>query len=185
MASNINASGIDENYPVAGQDNDSQGFRDNFNVIKNNLASAYSEITDLQNNTAKLNTLNDFNGEIIQNASFQQTSEEVYSIGAQQGVVEISWPNGNYQTFTAIGDGTYNLKNWPTTGTVGKLRVVVFGPTAAVTHNVTFVPIGGAFKSNGNFSPALTITTGETKIFDFWTADQGITVYADYLGNFT
>lgn len=185
MASNINVNGIDENYPIAGQDNDSQGFRDNFNVIKNNLASAYTEITDLQNNTAKLNTLNDFNGEIIQNVSLQQTTEEVYSIGNQQGVVEISWLNGNCQTFTAVGDGTFNLKDWPTSGVLGKIRVIVNGPSSVITHNITFVPIGGTFKDNGNFSPAFTVGQNETKIFDFWTINQGLIVYADYLGNYT
>ena len=30
MASTINTANIDETYPIAGQDNDSQGFRDNF-----------------------------------------------------------------------------------------------------------------------------------------------------------
>ena len=30
MASNINDTGVNKDYPVAGQDNDSQGFRDNF-----------------------------------------------------------------------------------------------------------------------------------------------------------
>ena len=35
MASNINETGVNKDYPVAGQDNDSQGFRDNFNIIKN------------------------------------------------------------------------------------------------------------------------------------------------------
>ena len=34
MASNIVDTTIDDTYPVAGIDNDSQGFRDNFNIIK-------------------------------------------------------------------------------------------------------------------------------------------------------
>ena len=34
MASNIDNTSIDATYPIAGQDNDSQGFRDNFTVIK-------------------------------------------------------------------------------------------------------------------------------------------------------
>jgi len=34
MASSIVTTGIDATYPVAGQDNDSQGFRDNFSQIK-------------------------------------------------------------------------------------------------------------------------------------------------------
>jgi len=48
MASLINPSNIDVTYPIAGQDNDTQGFRDNFNNIKNNLTTAKNEITDLQ-----------------------------------------------------------------------------------------------------------------------------------------
>lgn len=49
MSSNINPNNINGNYPVAGQDNDSQGFRDNFTNILNNFSFAASEITDLQN----------------------------------------------------------------------------------------------------------------------------------------
>jgi hypothetical protein len=48
MASLINPSNIDITYPIAGQDNDTQGFRDNFNNIKNNLTTAKTEISDLQ-----------------------------------------------------------------------------------------------------------------------------------------
>ena len=34
MASNIVPGNVDETYPVAGQDNSSQGFSDNFSAIK-------------------------------------------------------------------------------------------------------------------------------------------------------
>ena len=47
MASLINPI-IDITYPIAGQDNDTQGFRDNFSSIKNNLNIAKNEISDLQ-----------------------------------------------------------------------------------------------------------------------------------------
>ena len=53
MASNINDTGVNKDYPVAGQDNDSQGFRDNFNVIKDNFVAAKSEIETLQTTTAQ------------------------------------------------------------------------------------------------------------------------------------
>ena len=46
--SSINPNNIDGTYPIAGQDNDSQGFRDNFTNIKNNFTFAYDELTDLQ-----------------------------------------------------------------------------------------------------------------------------------------
>ena len=36
-ASNINETGVNKEYPVAGQDNDSQGFRDNFTIISDNF----------------------------------------------------------------------------------------------------------------------------------------------------
>ena len=48
MASLINPTNIDGTYPIAGQDNDSQGFRDNFTNIKNNLETARIEISALQ-----------------------------------------------------------------------------------------------------------------------------------------
>ena len=48
MTSSINPNNIDGTYPIAGQDNDSQGFRDNFTNIKNNFTFSYNELTDLQ-----------------------------------------------------------------------------------------------------------------------------------------
>ena len=60
MSSQININSINVAYPVAGQDNDSQGFRDNFRSIAVALSTASSEITSLQLTTAKLNSTNDF-----------------------------------------------------------------------------------------------------------------------------
>lgn len=57
MSSNINTSNIDANFPVAFEDNSSQGFRDNFFNIKANLDVAASEITDLQNTVSSSNIL--------------------------------------------------------------------------------------------------------------------------------
>ena len=44
MASKIVPGDIDATYPKAGQDNTSQGFRDNFAGIKNNFTEAVTEI---------------------------------------------------------------------------------------------------------------------------------------------
>lgn len=46
--SNIITNNIDQGYPVAGQDNSSQGFRNNFSNIVTGLATARAEITDLE-----------------------------------------------------------------------------------------------------------------------------------------
>jgi hypothetical protein len=48
MASNINPLNIDVTYPVAGQDNDTKGFRDNFSSIRNNFTVATAEISAIQ-----------------------------------------------------------------------------------------------------------------------------------------
>jgi hypothetical protein len=39
---------IDVNYPIPGQDNNTQGFRSNFSNLKNALSGAAEEITNLQ-----------------------------------------------------------------------------------------------------------------------------------------
>ena len=75
MASNINDTGVNKDYPVAGQDNDSQGFRDNFNIIKNNFVAAKSEIETLQTKSAKLNVANDFLTNNISNANLINNSQ--------------------------------------------------------------------------------------------------------------
>ena len=97
MASNINSNDIDANYPVAGQDNDSQGFRDNFNTIKTSLATAKTEITSLQDNTAKTNTSNDFNGNNIQEANLISTTEQTYPTGNLSGSTNIDFNNIDHE----------------------------------------------------------------------------------------
>jgi len=78
MTSAITTTSIDESYPVAGQDNNSQGFRDNFNAIKSALNVAKSEITTLQSNTAKLNVANNFNGVVRKLLRLYPRSEQIY-----------------------------------------------------------------------------------------------------------
>ena len=75
MASNIVTGNIDGTYPKAGEDNSSQGFRDNFNSIKNNFTEAKTEIEAMQTNKANLNSTNNFSGNMIQNAVLKDNGE--------------------------------------------------------------------------------------------------------------
>ena len=68
MASKIETNNIDGTYPVAGQDNSSQGMRDNFSAIKTNFQEAKTEIEDLQTNKASTNAESDFTDNIIKRA---------------------------------------------------------------------------------------------------------------------
>ena len=54
MASNINIQNINVAFPVSGQDNNSQGFRDNFLAIQAALGVANIEISALQSSTLSI-----------------------------------------------------------------------------------------------------------------------------------
>lgn len=62
--SNINVSTLDTTYPIAGRDNDSQGFRDNYAVIKQAFEVAKNEITELETTTLRFNSDNVLAGSI-------------------------------------------------------------------------------------------------------------------------
>ena len=66
MASNINTTNINRNFPVQGVDNPSQGFRDNFNNIASMLDIAAAEITDLQNSPVGVSTATTATAGIVQ-----------------------------------------------------------------------------------------------------------------------
>jgi len=194
MASNIISGTIDGAYPVAGVDNDTQGFRDNFTIIKTGLATAASEVTALQANTAKLNESNDFNGTDITDANFSLNTEKYHNIGTVINGQNISFLNGHYQSMSVnLGEETstinFALADWPERDHVAKMTVQIFGNDTAKT--VTFsVEGGGNIKYNSTYPrvagvASATVDSSEDPIIiDFWTYNQGTTVYAEYRGRF-
>ena len=142
MASNINDTGVNKDYPVAGQDNDSQGFRDNFNVIKDNFVAAKSEIETLQTNTAKLNVANDFLTNNISNANLINNSQGYFAGGTINTSQNVNFSNGHYQSFTIGADVTLTLTGWPATGKAGK--VILYINNDNVQRTVTFASNAGA-----------------------------------------
>lgn len=148
MASNISYSSIDETFPIAGRDNDSQGFRDNFAVIKNNFESAKGEIEDLQFNTARLDDANDFLKNNLLNFNLVYYTEEVYEGGNGAPIDEnalIQFTNGPYQVFQIAENLTFNFASFPLAQKFMRVRVelqnlsvdnpkyITFGSTEAVT----------------------------------------------------
>jgi hypothetical protein len=122
MTSAIVSATIDADFPVAGVDNDSQGFRDNFSIIRDGLATANAEITELQTNTAKLNDDNDFNGNVISNAVTNQLYGSVYTTTSTP-TTNVSLNDGEYQVITLSGNHTLTFKDWPETDLYGKIRL--------------------------------------------------------------
>lgn len=196
MATTISTSNIEtinELYPVAGQDNDTQGFRDNFDAIKTALEEAAADIVALDSGTAKTNSANDFNGNNISEANFIATTEEVTNIGPlDSGIPEVLWSNGLYQIISIGADITLSLTGWPATGKMGKFRVAFISDNSSstTTFNVTLSPKGGGTLKKNTAWPTdnntITLTSAIDPVFiDFWTTDAGTTVYAEYKGAFS
>jgi hypothetical protein len=185
MASNINFISIDETFPIAGRDNDSQGFRDNFSFIKNNFESTKSEIEDLQLNTARLDAVNNFNNNNITNANLVNCSEELYDGGIVNITTLINYHNGPYQIFQLSNNVQFTLINFPPSGKVGKVRVQLTGDNNDRT--VTFgLSGGGILKKELTVPTTITVNSSlNPMIFEFWSYNAGNTVFMRYLGQFT
>lgn len=127
MASNINPYNIDGTFPIAGQDNSSQGFRDNFTNIKNNFTFATNEITDLQNKAIVTSALNgqtinnDMAGAIIRRPQLASWTQTLLDLGAISGGVTLDFNQANFQKITTAGSITLGLANWPTSIGTGAL----------------------------------------------------------------
>jgi hypothetical protein len=182
MASNIVPGNVDGTYPVAGQDNSSQGFRDNFTAIKNNFTEAKTEIETLQNNKANLNSSNNFSGNIISNAIFKGNGETVYNHGTvSSGTITLNHLNGHYQTATVTADTTFSFLNIPTaslgriildiTVSVGATNLIF--PTAVIkADNVT-----GSDGTSDTIQPGL-----GRALYEFMSPDGGTTILMHQLG---
>lgn len=202
MVSNIVSGTIDAAYPVAGVDNDTQGFRDNFNIIKTGLSTAASEITQLQNSTAKLDEENNFNGTTIADANLVATTEKYLNAGTKVIGDNISFLNGHYQRFalsTQLTGGansiTFTLADWPDREGLAKITVEIFDASNSGNREVMFeVEGGGTIRYADNWPNSIqtptwpegaTAETAPLIVVEFWTVNQGNTIYANYLGVFT
>jgi len=154
MASNINPNNIDGAYPVAGQDNDSQGFRDNFTNTRTNFAAAAAEITDLQNKAILSSPLigtvsppspwlNNLNGSVLSNGILRQMRDTVVgptTISAS-ATATIDFSAGSYQKIVPQGDCTLNFTNVPAAGQLARIRVqITIGSPFNINTNVVTLP---------------------------------------------
>jgi hypothetical protein len=141
MASNINPFNVDGTFPVAGQDNSSQGFRDNFTNIRNNLGFAATEISELQSKTIVTTALtgqtltNDMNGSVLYRPALKSYYELIFEQGLISGSATLDYTNGNYQHITASGNVALAFANWPVAGILGKITVRISNPN---TYTVSF-----------------------------------------------
>lgn len=182
MTSAINPNNINGAYPVAGQDNNSQGFRDNFTNSKTNFEYAATEITDLQNKAILKAALtggvldNNMNGSLLSNAQLQNISETRVALGTINGTATIDYGAGAYYTLTTSGSVSLSFTNFSVAGTASRVRVRI--TVASTAHTVTLpaaVTIGTA-NLQGYASNIITFNQTGTYEFEFETVDAGATI---------
>jgi hypothetical protein len=184
MTSNINPNNIDGAYPVAGQDNNSQGFRDNFTNTATNFQYAADEITDLQNNAVLKSALvgttldNNMQGSVLSNAQLQDMSETVVPLGTVSGTTTINYALGSFQTLTTNGAVALAFSNFPAAGARGSVTVQV--TVANVIHTLV---LPAAVSVNARGIQGLNTSTGVISFaatgvysFTFSTSNGGTTV---------
>lgn len=195
MASNINYLSINENFPVAGQDNDTQVFRDNFDTIKTSLRNAKDEITGLQDNTAKVNVDNDFELKKIQRALLQNNRTQKFDAGAvSASPTTVDYENGNYQIYRVAANINVDFLNFPgdpvftseiTPIGMGKVTLELYR-SGSVNTTVSFITSGGTvIKKDPSFPGTITLDSETDPVFiEVWRHSAGV-IFMRYLGKFS
>ena len=184
MASNIEPSNIDGSYPVAGQDNSSQGMRDNFSAIKTNFTEAKNEIVDLQNDKASTNAESDFSDNIVKRAILKDNSETVYVHGTDGGTITLNHENGHYQTLTTNASVTLNFINFPLNLMLARIILdITFNSTADTLTIPSSVLVAGNVSGGDGSSDTITVPTSGRYLYEFMSPDGGATILMHQIGN--
>ena len=189
MTSQVNPNNVDGTYPVAGQDNDSQGFRDNFTNIRNNLTFAKAELEDLQNKAVLKSALtnstlsNDLAGNAIVNGALTSWRETYNNVGAVSGSTTIDFANGNHQKITLGGTTTLTF-TFPTNSSGQQAKIALWVNVINAAHTLTLpgtVSLGDKDTIAGISGSVITFNADELAnsndyLFEFSTVDAGTTI---------
>jgi hypothetical protein len=182
MTSQINPNDIDGAYPVAGQDNDSQGFRTNFTNTATNFQYAADEITDLQNKVLLKSALtgtsldNNANGQLLYNFQAKEVSATRNALGTTSGSVSLNWALGSYQTLTTSGSVTLGFTNFPASGVEASIVLQITVQNTSHTLTLPAAVTIGTSNLQGYAANVITFNKTGTYIFAFSTVDGGATV---------
>ncbi len=193
MTSLINFAAINENFPVAGQDNDTQVFRDNFDTIKTNFSAAKTEITDLQDNAARTDQDNDFLYNVVGSLTLQDAylRKKDYGAAIVAGTQDISFKQAMYHVIKLGANTSLSFSEFPTgavdvtgLGQVGKATLELYGDGTART--ITFITSGSTvIKKSPGFPGSVTVTSATNPvIIEVWQHSATV-IWLNYLGLFS
>ena len=200
MTSLINFAAINENFPVAGQDNDTQVFRDNFDTIKTNFSAAKTEITDLQDNAARTDQDNNFLYNIVESVTLQDAylRKKDYGAAIIAGTQDISFKQAMYHVVKFGANTSLSFSEFPTVavdgtglGQIGKATLELYGngssPGVEVDGwTVTFTTTGGTvIKKSPGFPATLKLLSATNpKIIEVWRHSATV-IFLNYLGEYS
>ena len=183
MTSAINPNNINGAYPVAGQDNNSQGFRDNFTNTSTNFAFAADEISDLQSKAVLKQALtgtvldNNMLGSPLSNALLSNMADATIALGTVSGTTVINYALASYQTLTTNGAVSLSFTNLPASGSAASVVVQV---TVASTTHTLILPAAVSVNNTGiqglnTSTNTITFAAAGVYSFEFSTSNGGTT----------
>lgn len=192
---------IDQTFPIPGQDNNTQGFRDNFSNAQAGIVTAGAVLGTLNSTTAKLGEDNDFSAGQISNANFANSKGVVQSLTASTATTSINVANGEYfrvQLATDVDAGqTYSTLSlrfvgWPASDSIGHYRKVRFelysnGNNAFHVNFASNTPYTNIkFGDQSHFDPLIVSDNASHRtIIDVWVSDPDDgSVFIQYIGEF-
>ena len=192
MTSNINFAAINENFPVAGQDNDTQVFRDNFSTIRDNFFEAKTEITDLQDNSARTDQDNDFLYNVVGSLTLQDAylRKKDYGAAIVAGTQDISFKQAMYHVVKVGANTSLSFSEFPTgvvdvtgLGQIGKATLELYGD--GTTRTITFTTTGSTVFKKLGFPGSVTVTSDTNPvIIEVWQHSTAV-IWMNYLGLFS
>jgi hypothetical protein len=154
----INFGVINEDYPIAGQDNDTQGFRDNFGNIKTALSVTKDEINLLQANAMLKATVdgendpvtNNMGGSTIKSGILTQMASGTIAGVIVADTISVNPSLAGFYYATVNADTTLQFVGsnfWPTWATAGtpaciSVKVFIKAGTSGTTNRIITVDAG-------------------------------------------
>ena len=193
--SNIIFNNIDVTFPIAGQDNPSKGFRDNWSYIQQALQVAKSEITKLETTALLKHSLtstdsvqNDLGQSTIINGSYKEFygSSHTTTPGATDTTITINVANGDVQQINLVHTAvTVLFSGWPADTQYGKVRLHLTTASVTALSVLDFTaPAALSIKFDELFPEPFIVNTDEHAVVEAWSFDNGETVFIKYLGTF-
>lgn len=190
-SNDINTGGIDTAYPVAGQDNDSQGFRDNFSNIKQAIDSAKSAISTLEGTSPSTQGDNDFNDNTISKVILRDSAFAAPSAETLAGETNVDYTSGHYRRLICTTEkpdtNTVVIQNWAPAEGLGHMILEVRSNNTNQKFLNFSTPSGNILTDTANLdlTSDFDITDTNAKyIFEIWSPDQGANIFVYYKGKF-